>query len=240
MYAEAKRLNARAEQIIQLEKEIAHLRQMFDGTRKGFGEFASKQIKIPYRHIAGPEFSVSKNGIKMSGLHHDVGLAVERSGLLKFTDKVMCEHGFYKAKVWFDGLGNKKTFFPSHWPREKVIAKVIEAYDNFIATGARNYIEEAGNLGSFLAIDVGCYNPSYKEFLLDEKQPAIGGNYSYTFKDGDYLFTGHEVESEDTYLKIHKDEFIKILDAWEQFCKTKPKEIIITKDGEKFTIESKD
>ncbi len=34
---------------------------------------------------------------------------------------------------------NHKTLFPQLWPREKVISKILEAYDHFIKTGAKNY-----------------------------------------------------------------------------------------------------
>ena len=94
-------------------------------------------------------------------------------------------------------------------------------------------------LGTFLATDVGCYSPSFKKWVLDEKINSFGGNYSSIDKEGEYLFVGCEFELEGPYLKIHKDEFIKILDTWEQFCKTRPREILITKDNDTFTIEGK-
>ncbi len=36
-------------------------------------------------------------------------------------------------------VNNHKTFLPQHWSHEKVISKVLEAYDHFIKTGAKNY-----------------------------------------------------------------------------------------------------
>jgi hypothetical protein len=102
--------------------------------------------------------------------------------------------------------------------------------------------EEMSNLGFFLATDVGCYSKHYREWVLDENMSGFGGNFSNVDKEGDYLFIGCEFSEEKDrgpYLKIHRDELIKILDTWEQFCKTRPKEILITQDGETFTIESK-
>ena len=42
------------------------------------------------------------------------------------------------------------------------------------------------------------------------------------------------------YLKIQKDLLIDILDQWEQFCKTRPKEILITKENGSIKMEAID
>lgn len=95
------------------------------------------------------------------------------------------------------------------------------------------------HLGSFLTDDVGCYSPTFKEMILDPQFDYTSSNYSSLEREGEYIFLGCNFDPNDPPLKIHRDELIKILDAWEQFCKTKPKEIIITQDGEIFDIEGK-
>ena len=35
------------------------------------------------------------------------------------------------------------TFFPTAWSREQVVAKIYEAYDNFIKSGAQNFEKTA-------------------------------------------------------------------------------------------------
>jgi EndoU nuclease-like protein len=71
---------------------------------------------------------------------------VERSGVLEFADKIMYEHGFYKATLLHEGDRAKQiaAFFPSHWPREKVISKIYEAYENFVKSGAKDFVIRDG------------------------------------------------------------------------------------------------
>jgi len=117
------------------------------------------------------------------------------------------------------------------------------AYENNRLCYKESSSEEMGNLGSFLASDVGCLMVVFRDLVFDNTITAADGNVTSLEKEGDFIILGDlysENKDGGPYLKIHKDEFIKILDAWEQFCKTKPREIIITKEGETFTIEAKD
>ncbi len=138
--------NARIKNIVgSIEQEVKSLRKLFDNTRKGFGEFANKYIKIPYEHILMPELSMGRKGIRFSGFHHDLHGLLEKSGIFKLKNKIMGKHGVYKADVWFNGIKSPgKTFFPQSWSREKVISKVMEAYDDFLLKGAINFREEGG------------------------------------------------------------------------------------------------
>ncbi len=81
-------------------------------------------------HILGVEFR--KGLAKISGFHHDFMLKIEKSGWLNITNKNLKKHGIYSADVWWNGQKFQKTFFPSHWPQEKVISKVLEAYEDFV------------------------------------------------------------------------------------------------------------
>jgi hypothetical protein len=123
--------------IAVIEKEVSRLSTLFNNARKGFAEFANKYIKILYEHILAPDITIFKDGkVEFSGFHHDLGGAIEKSGLVKFANKVDKGHGFYQADVAFHGVVRKqKTFFPQDWSREKVINKVLEVYDNFLASG---------------------------------------------------------------------------------------------------------
>ena len=50
--------------------------------------------------------------------------------LLKLLSKII---NFRSAKTEKNIVG-KKTFFPAHWPREKVVSKISEAYEDFLKT----------------------------------------------------------------------------------------------------------
>ncbi len=76
---------------------------------------------------------------RWSGFYHDFMGTVENSGLVQFAEKVVDEHGFYTAKVTMDGIKKMRTFFPQHWTPEKVISKILEAYDHFTNNGSKNY-----------------------------------------------------------------------------------------------------
>jgi hypothetical protein len=129
-----------------LAGEVAELHRTFDCTRKGFAEFVSKYIKIDYEHILGMELSFNgKNLQRLSGFHHDFMNVAEQSGALQFVNKVYSKAGFYGADLMVDGMCfPKKTFFPAHWSREKVISKIYEAYDNFIKHGAKAELLPSG------------------------------------------------------------------------------------------------
>jgi len=135
-----KKYIAQVEALVDIEADLPRLRKLFDGTRKGFGNFANKTIKPRYKHFLAPEFTITKKGkINLKGFHHDFNLAIEKSGLLRLENKVMGKHGIYKADVWCKGVKKPNTFFPSHWTREETMNKILEAYDNFIKAGAKDF-----------------------------------------------------------------------------------------------------
>jgi hypothetical protein len=123
--------------LFSVEKDIINLRQLFDCTRKGFGELAGKYIKIDYQHIFGVELQVGKKGkINLSGFHHDFMGAIEKNRVFDFVNVIKGKSGFYSADVVINGRSTYKTFFPQAWSREKVTSKIYEAFDNFIESGA--------------------------------------------------------------------------------------------------------
>jgi len=122
----------------EVVQEVEFLKKLFDCKAKGFAEFSNQWIKIPYAHILGMELKWAKEGslIKFSGFHLDIKQTIEKSGAIQFINKIVNEHGCYKASLIIDGLEiPKKTFFPAHWSRQQVIEKIYEAYDNFIKSG---------------------------------------------------------------------------------------------------------
>ena len=140
--------SAHSGMIAQLHTELEGVRKVFDMTRQGFGEFASKWIKVSYEHILGFDLEFTRRGVaQIGGFHHDMKNAIENSGVLQFMDKVMHKSGFYKANVYHNGTEIKKiSFFPSHWSRQEVVGSIMEAYDNFKASGA---IAKIGRSGKF-------------------------------------------------------------------------------------------
>jgi hypothetical protein len=135
-----------AEYMAGLKIELETLRLMYDNKIKGAAELANKWLKIEYEHILGMEFYFSRRGtLKIGGFHHDFMQTIEKSNLFEFTEKVMHKTGFYKAKLYFKGDPVKEiSFFPSEWPRQKVIEKIHEAYGNFVKSGAPLELQNDG------------------------------------------------------------------------------------------------
>jgi hypothetical protein len=136
--------SAYAKIAIELEPEIEAIKKLYDRTKDGFAEFAHRKITMNYKHTLGMELGLSKKGkLTIGGFHHDLSNIIEKSDILKFTNKTFYNHGFYKATI-FDGENFVKniTFFPAQWSRDKVISKIYEAYEHFINNGAMSYIEK--------------------------------------------------------------------------------------------------
>ena len=130
-----------------IKQEVTTLRKLFDNTVKGFAEFSNKYIKIDYEHIFGMELRFSKKGLlQISGFHHDLKNAIEKSGLIEFANKIITKSGFYEVTLFHEGNVAKKvaTFFPAHWSREKVISKIHEAYNNFLKSGEKAIPKDGG------------------------------------------------------------------------------------------------
>jgi len=126
-----------------LKTEIIAIKKKYDGIKNGFAQITNK-ITMECKHILGMELDLSKKGkLTVGGFHHDLKNTIEKTDILRFTNRVSYEHGFYKATL-FDGENFVKnvTFFPAEWSRDTVVSKIYEAYDNFIKSGATGYIEQ--------------------------------------------------------------------------------------------------
>jgi len=105
--------------------------------------------------------------------------------------------------------------------------------------------KEMFNLGIFLSTDVGCGGRTFfRDWALsDENAWAVGGDATTLEKEGDYIYLTdqHSQEKVPTELKIGIQQFVKLLNDWqEKVCKTKPKEVIIKYENDEFIIETKD
>ena len=129
--------SAYAKIAVEVETEIAEIVQLYSKLPDGFAEFGHKPIRIAYKHVLGMELNLTKKGkLKLSGFHHDLKNAIEKSNILNFTNKTFNKHGCYKTILFDKGNYVKEvTFFPAHWSRREVVEKIHEAYSNFIKTG---------------------------------------------------------------------------------------------------------
>lgn len=101
--------------------------------------------------------------------------------------------------------------------------------------------DEMEVLGSFLSSDVGCYWPSFKEWAKEEGDSVTGGNLSYLEKKDNHIIIAYEphIFGPTTGFKITKQAFIDVLNDWEKVCEEEPPYILITYDGQQFTVEGK-
>lgn len=103
---------------------------------------------------------------------------------------------------------------------------------------------EMESLGSFFTDDVGCSGgDSFKDFVLNDKFLCASSNATYLEKEDDYILLS-SLHAEDLYnpveLKITRDQFLKLIDDWnEKVCKVKPKEVIIKHENGEFIFETK-
>lgn len=127
-----------ADYMVHLEADLKVIRLLFDNKVKGFAECANRFLKIEYKHILGMDLIFDAHGrAKLSGFHHDLLNRIEKSGVIKFVNKIMHKNGFYSTDLVVDGIKVSKTFFPSEWSREQVVEKIYEAYHNFVKSGVK-------------------------------------------------------------------------------------------------------
>jgi Bacterial EndoU nuclease len=97
---------------------------------KSFAECTNEYIDIDFEHIFGMFLKYKHaGGIRISGFHHDLMNAVEKSGVMQFLNKKFGMGGIYKVDLVVNGYTTEKTFFPAYWPQQKVVEKIHEAYE---------------------------------------------------------------------------------------------------------------
>ncbi len=107
-------------------------------------------------------------------------------------------------------------------------------------------------LTGFLMEDYRYGSKFFKKWALELNDPSPehgktrAGNCTYLEYKNDTIFIDHEFiqnKKNPQLAKISREQFIKILDEWEQKivnADPKPKEIIVKQDGDKFFIETSD
>lgn len=95
----------------------------------------------------------------------------------------------------------------------------------------------------FIACDNRSGTSSTKEVALDDQWRGGGGNLTSWEKENGYILLTDMYSEEElpTILTMSQDQFIKLLDDWEEkVYKLKPKEVTITYQHDEFVIETKD
>ncbi len=125
-----------------LKTEIEELKNKFSQYEK----INDKWLKLDMEHFFGMDVSWGKKGkANLGGFHQDLDNKILNQGIFEFADKVMYDHGFWKAKIFYKGDFVKNgTFFPSDWSREKVVSKIFEAYQNAVNSGIKLVPDDSG------------------------------------------------------------------------------------------------
>lgn len=114
-------------------------------------------------------------------------------------------------------------------------------WNSYTCTEASNI--EMIILGNLLADDVRDNTLSYKQTLADDKLRGQGGNFIFLEKENGYVLLSdlYSEEAIPTEFKISRQQFIQLLDDWEEkVCKHMPKEVIIKYDNNQFILEIND
>ena len=116
-----------------------------------------------------------------------------------------------------------------------------QSYEGYSYIGASDI--KMGNLGIFLTDDVGSRPSVFKEYAFNDRQQFMSSNATTLEKQNGYILLRDQYPEEEipTNLKMSHEQFIKLLDDWEEkVCKLKPKEVIIRHENGQFIIETKD
>ena len=114
-------------------------------------------------------------------------------------------------------------------------------WNSYTCTEASNIKMEI--LGNLLSRDIECDTLPYKQTLADDKLRGQGGNFIFLEKENGYVLLSdlYSEEAIPTEFKISRQQFIQLLDDWEEkVCKHMPKEVIIKYDNNQFILEIND
>lgn len=103
--------------------------------------------------------------------------------------------------------------------------------------------KKLGILSLFLLVDVEHKSlvDCYRDWILNQQYEDTAGNITFIEKENDKITIG-KLFVDDPYevvFETTQEQFLKILDQWEELCKSKPKEIIIKKEGGIITLTGK-
>ena len=103
--------------------------------------------------------------------------------------------------------------------------------------------EKMAILAHFLISDVGYYSSSsFKEYVFNDWERYTNSNATALEKKDGYVFLSDLYSQEDvpTILKMTSDQFVKLLDEWqEKVCNREPKEAFIKYENDQYVFETK-
>lgn len=124
----------------------------------------------------------------------------------------------------------------------KAIKLQLSFYDSYACD--QELDDEMGILVSFLTSEVRCGKSSWEDWILDDRQgDGTSGNIIYLEKENDEIYLGDllNLSEKNTELKISRRQLVQLIYDWkDKVCKTMPKEVTIIRNGNDFTIETKD
>jgi len=107
---------------------------------------------------------------------------------------------------------------------------------------SEDYANKLYLLAYFLLCDVTSSSESFIDWLKDPAFDYTTSNFAFLEKEGDIIIIGRESaenEYEDIF-EIKVNNLIAVLEKWKKLYKEKPKEIIITYDGQHVDLIGKD
>ena len=114
-----------------------------------------------------------------------------------------------------------------------------QSYGNYSCYQYSN--SEMNILGNFFSDDIGCYSPTFREWATKEHWKGASGNITMVEKEGGFIYLTdlYSEEKSPTEVKMTVEQFVQILDDWrDKVCATKPKEVVIKYENDKFIIET--
>jgi len=99
-----------------------------------------------------------------------------------------------------------------------------------------------GILGLLLSTDIGCRTDRFFTEWLDDPDAWGAGSNATTvdgMKDGTVEIRDVLDDDEGPAFVMQKEQYRKMVVEWQELCKQRPREIIITWDGKEVTVEGK-
>lgn len=117
------------------EKIVLHLPEAYGG----------HEIEIDLEHILGIDYNPEKD--EVSGLHHDPGEAIAKSGIITIEKipQIECQEGFYAGWIIYNGKKKFSTFFPSEWSRAKILEEIVKAWKDVVENNKKMELNQYQN-----------------------------------------------------------------------------------------------
>ncbi len=122
-----------------IQEEFKYLYPLFNKEIASVGEIVTelgtkfKIRAIDLKHIFIPSVKKGWRALEARGFHHDLMETIIEAGVVELDNVEWLANGIKRAKMTFNGaVAPQKTFFPSHWTRETVVKKIVEACKNLV------------------------------------------------------------------------------------------------------------